>query len=87
MNVRRISIFFVLILVSTVTLTALLLNSMAQSYMQMSLPEGVKARIGKGSFSEIAFSVQMVRCFSLAGMEFLFGIQKPVNTKGPLLEI
>ena len=35
----------------------------------------------------VAFSVQMVRCFSLAGMEFLFGIQKPVNTKGPLLEI
>ncbi len=56
MNIKRISIFFVFILVSTVTLTVCLQNGVAQNYTQWNLPEGAKARLGKGSISEIAYS-------------------------------
>ena len=56
MNVKRISNFFMLILVSTVTLTFFLQNSVAQDYTQINLPEGAKARLGKGTISEIAYS-------------------------------
>ena len=55
MNVRRIPIFFMLILVSTVTLTFLLQNGVAQAYTQINLPPGAKARLGKGAIGAIAY--------------------------------
>ena len=56
MNVKRISNFFMLILISTVTLTFFLQNGVAQNHTQIGLPEGAKARIGKGVVNEIAYS-------------------------------
>ena len=47
--------FFSILLVGFAIFT-LSLNSLAQDYTQFSLPEGAKARLGKGSISEIAYS-------------------------------
>ena len=55
MNIKRISIFSMLIIVSTVTLTICLPNSVAQDYTRINLPEGAKARLGKGAIFEIAY--------------------------------
>ena len=57
MNSKGIPIFFMLILVPTVTLTFFLQNGVAQNYTRMNLPEGAKARIGKGSISEMLVAV------------------------------
>ena len=56
MNIKRISIFFLLILVSTFTLIGFPLDSMAQDHTRWSLPKGAKARLGKGRMFEIACS-------------------------------
>ena len=56
MNIKCISIFLILILVSTVTLAVCLPNGIAQDHTQMSLPEDAKARLGKGMPNEIAYS-------------------------------
>ena len=47
-----VSIFLLLLLTSTPYLP----NAFAQDYTKWSLPEGAKARLGKGSISEIAYS-------------------------------
>ena len=47
-----VSIFLLLLLTSTLYLP----NAFAQDYTQLSLPEGAKARLGKGSITEIAYS-------------------------------
>ena len=46
------AIFLVLLLTSTLYLP----NTFAQDYTQLSLPEGAKARLGKGYINEIAYS-------------------------------
>ena len=56
MKFKRFSFFSMLILVSIVTLSVFLPNGMAQDYTRMSLPEGAKARLGKGIISDIAYS-------------------------------
>ena len=56
MNVRRISLFFVLVLVSMAPLTVFLQSSIAQDYTQMGLPEGAKLRLGKGYIIDLKFS-------------------------------
>ncbi len=40
----------------TIGITLVLTDSNAQNLSQLSLPEGAKARLGKGSINEIAFS-------------------------------
>ena len=47
-----VSIFLLLLLMSTLYFP----NAFAQDYTKLSLPEGAKARLGKGSISEIAYS-------------------------------
>ena len=57
MDIKRFTNFRVLILVLIVTLTTVFLpNSIAQNYTQWDLPEGAKARLGKGTITEIAYS-------------------------------
>ena len=56
MGIKRFTNFWVLILVSIVTLTVFLPNGIAQDYTQMSLPEGAKFRIGKGYINDLEFS-------------------------------
>lgn len=56
MKFKSFSFFSMLILVLIVPLTVFPPNAVAQDYTQMGLPEGAKARIGKDSISEIAYS-------------------------------
>ena len=57
MDIKCFTNFGVLILVLIVTLTTVFLpNSIAQNYTQWDLPEGTKARLGKGTITEIAYS-------------------------------
>ena len=55
MNVRYVPIYFMLILVWTVTLTFFLQGGVAQDYTQISLPEGAIARLGKGAIFKVAY--------------------------------
>ena len=48
--------FFMPILLSTLTFPFFLHNGVAQDYTQIRLPEGAKARLGKGNISDIAYS-------------------------------
>ena len=52
MKTTRFSIFLGILLISTVHLS----STFAQDYTQWSLPEGAKARLGKGSGEELAYS-------------------------------
>ena len=52
MKKTQFSIFFMLILVSTLYIP----NTFAQDYTQWGLPDGAKARLGKGTVSEVKYS-------------------------------
>ena len=56
MIMKCFSFFLTLTLVPIVILTILPSSSIAQDYTQIRLPEGAKARLGKGSISDIAYS-------------------------------
>ena len=56
MDIKRFTNFWVLILVLIVTLTVPLPNVMAQDHTRWSLPDGAKARLGKGYATEIVYS-------------------------------
>ena len=52
MKTRLFSTFLMLLLLSTLFLT----NTFAQDYTQLSLPEGAKARLGKGIITDMQLS-------------------------------
>ena len=56
MDIKRFTNFWVLILVSIATLTVFLPNTFAQDYTQWHLPDGGKARLGKGFVSKVQYS-------------------------------
>ena len=56
MIIKCFSFFLMLTLVPVVILTILPSNGVAQDYTQIRLPEGAKARLGKGSISDIVYS-------------------------------
>ena len=55
-------------LVLTTTLTATLPKGMAQNYTQIGLPESAKARLGKGTISEITYSADGKRLAVASGI-------------------
>ena len=57
MKTKIFSIFLTLFLLSTLFLT----NPLAQDYTQLNLPEGAKARLGKGVITDMQLSTDGTR--------------------------
>ena len=66
MIIKCFSFFLMLTLVPAVILPILPSNGVAENYTQIRLPKGAKARLGKGSISDIAYSPDD-KCLAVAG--------------------
>ena len=64
MNIRY--FLSMMILFPIVTLTFFLQNGVAQDYTQIRLPHGAKARLGKGTLSDVVYSPDGTR-LAIAG--------------------